>query len=114
MIGCVCGMVGLIVFVVINCGIWYYSVKMKFGVWIFGFVLNMLWMLEIKDDDGNVFVFVGFNWFDNILFGLMNVVYKNIVNDIVIDLKNLKYVVVVIGWCLGDIYNGFYEMNDFI
>lgn len=41
-----------------------------------------------------------------------NAGYKNIVNDLAIDPKNVNHVIAAIGWRGGDTYNGFYETKN--
>lgn len=45
--------------------------------------------------------------------GNANAAYKNIVNDVAIDPRNPKHVIAAIGWRSGDVYNGFYETQDY-
>jgi hypothetical protein len=41
-----------------------------------------------------------------------NAAYKNIVNDVAVDPKNVRHVIAAAGWRGGDTYNGFYESTD--
>jgi hypothetical protein len=45
--------------------------------------------------------------------GTANAAYKNIVNDVAVDPRNAKHVVVASAWRSGDTYNGFYETADY-
>jgi hypothetical protein len=46
------------------------------------------------------------------LSAAQNAAYKNIVNDIAIDPKDPRHLIVAAGWRSGDTYNGFYESRD--
>jgi hypothetical protein len=44
--------------------------------------------------------------------GVQNAADQNYVNDVAIDPKNARHIVVAAGWRAGAAYNGFYESND--
>src|SRR5829696_291516 len=46
------------------------------------------------------------------LDGVQNAADQNYVNDVAIDPKNAKHIVVAAGWRAGAAYNGFYESNN--
>src|SRR5829696_386129 len=46
------------------------------------------------------------------LAGVQNAADQNYVNDVAIDPKNARHIVVAAGWRAGAAYNGFYESND--